>query len=218
MTTNRLDKIIKEISDPQKMPKTAKGVEMRSQIISSAKTVFGKKGYMGTRILDIANEAGISEGNFYRYFNNKDEVLTIILKEVLDDIYESGGNIGENGTYIERLKVSTRGTLEAYKRNAELYKVFLEVIHFNPNFKEYWFNLRVNFLNRIRKGLEKMNLHSQIDLDYAATALGSMVSHFAYIWLVLDGEETDKEFDMDKAVVTLAHLWYNAITRNNPTE
>jgi AcrR family transcriptional regulator len=218
MDTSKLDKIIRDGSDPQKVPKTAKGIEMRSQILSAAKTIFGKKGYLGTRICDITQESGISEGNFYRYFNNKDEVLNIILKEVLDDIFESGGNIGEKGTYLERLEVSTRGTLEAYQRNANMYKVFLEVIHFNPKFKEYWFNLRVNFLNRIRRGLEKMNLPEKIDLDYAATALGSMVSHFAYIWLVLDGEETDKEFDMDKAVETLAYLWYNAINSNNLTE
>lgn len=47
----------------------------RSLLIATARSVFLEKGYGGTRVDDIADEAGTSRGSFYTYFQSKRDVL-----------------------------------------------------------------------------------------------------------------------------------------------
>ena len=49
-------------------PKTARGEKTLQSIIEAAEQVFHKKGYNGSTIKDIAQEAGVSVGTIYIYF------------------------------------------------------------------------------------------------------------------------------------------------------
>ncbi|MBH5317545.1 TetR/AcrR family transcriptional regulator [Paenibacillus sp. GSMTC-2017] len=50
------------------------------QIILHAIEVFSKKGFTGTKIKDIAQSAGFSQGYVYTYFKSKDELFTKIVE------------------------------------------------------------------------------------------------------------------------------------------
>ncbi len=43
--------------------------------------MFARKGWNGTRVGDIAREAGVAYGLVYHYFANKDEILDALLEE-----------------------------------------------------------------------------------------------------------------------------------------
>lgn len=58
----------------------------RSEILSTAYKIFGEKGYHNTNIADIAKELDIGHGTFYRYFKNKLDIFTNVLKQVVDRI------------------------------------------------------------------------------------------------------------------------------------
>lgn len=47
----------------------------RKQILDAALILFDKKGYSKTRVVDIAEAAGISKGLVYRYFPSKVEIF-----------------------------------------------------------------------------------------------------------------------------------------------
>ena len=51
-------------------------VKVRTAIQSSALNEFLKKGYRDTSIRSIAQKAGITHGNIYRYFPNKKALLS----------------------------------------------------------------------------------------------------------------------------------------------
>lgn len=55
-----------------------------SQIILHAIEVFSKKGYVGTKIKDIATSAGFSQGYVYTYFKSKEEIFTKIVELASD--------------------------------------------------------------------------------------------------------------------------------------
>lgn len=68
----------------------------KKQILLAAMTVFAKKGVKNSRMVDIAQQAGIGKGTIYEYFRNRDEILVEAfylvmgemeakLKSVLDD-------------------------------------------------------------------------------------------------------------------------------------
>ena len=58
--------------------------ERRQQIVQAATKLFSKQGYYSTTIQQIAREAGISVGLIYQYFRDKDDVLFLTLKLVLE--------------------------------------------------------------------------------------------------------------------------------------
>jgi len=62
--------------------------ERRQQIVRAAIKLFSEQGYYGTTIQHIAREAGISVGLIYQYFRDKDDVLFLTLKLVLES-YEN---------------------------------------------------------------------------------------------------------------------------------
>ncbi|WP_152658166.1 TetR family transcriptional regulator [Oceanobacillus sp. CFH 90083] len=54
--------------------------EKKKELIKAAKQVFIKKGYVHASMQDIMDEAGISRGAFYSYFDNIDHVFIEVLK------------------------------------------------------------------------------------------------------------------------------------------
>ena len=58
--------------------------ERRAQILRAAVKLFSDEGYYTTTIAQIAREAGVSTGLIYQYFGDKDDVLLLSLKLVLE--------------------------------------------------------------------------------------------------------------------------------------
>ncbi|MCR4856558.1 MAG: TetR/AcrR family transcriptional regulator [Erysipelotrichaceae bacterium] len=60
--------------------------EVRQAIITAAKEEFLERGYEDASMRSIAQKAGITVGNIYRYFDNKDDLNRQILAQTSDDI------------------------------------------------------------------------------------------------------------------------------------
>src|SRR5438445_11330407 len=66
-------------------------LDRREQIMRAAMVCFAKHGFHQTSMHDISDEAGISVGLIYRYFENKDAVISAMadahkreIQELLD--------------------------------------------------------------------------------------------------------------------------------------
>jgi TetR/AcrR family transcriptional regulator, fatty acid metabolism regulator protein len=55
--------------------------EKRRLILDAAVRVFARNGFHGSRVGDIAEEAGVAHGLLYHYFSSKDEVLQTVFRE-----------------------------------------------------------------------------------------------------------------------------------------
>jgi TetR/AcrR family hemagglutinin/protease transcriptional regulator len=53
----------------------------RKEIMDAALHVIARKGISGTRITDIAEKAGLSVGNVYKYFTGKEELLASLVEQ-----------------------------------------------------------------------------------------------------------------------------------------
>lgn len=58
----------------------------RAHILAAARRCFVRDGFHGTSMQDLVNEAGISSGAVYRYFQSKDAVIEAIAAENLDQV------------------------------------------------------------------------------------------------------------------------------------
>lgn len=56
------------------------------EILSRIRRVFAEKGFDGASMQDLARAAGISVGNFYRYFRSKDAIVEALIARDMDAI------------------------------------------------------------------------------------------------------------------------------------
>jgi AcrR family transcriptional regulator len=60
--------------------------ERRHQIVESARTVFLRQGFAGTRTREIAEEAGITEAFLYRFFPSKEALYEAAVVDPMRDL------------------------------------------------------------------------------------------------------------------------------------
>jgi AcrR family transcriptional regulator len=60
----------------------------QNQVYEAASKLFVIEGFHGTTIRDIARESGLGVGPIYDYFKNKEEILFLVQKRVVELTYE----------------------------------------------------------------------------------------------------------------------------------
>jgi len=111
--------------------------ERRRQLLRAATRVFSRGGFLGSRVGDIAKEAGLSYGLVYHYFDNKEAILNALFQEnwglvlkVVTDVHAQGG------TLRHKLEVIAGFLVEAWRQQPDLVEVvMLEVVR-SPKFLE----------------------------------------------------------------------------------
>jgi AcrR family transcriptional regulator len=83
---------------------------LHEEIIDAAFAEFAQRGYHDTGIADIARRLGIGHGTFYRYFQNKrdilDHVVTQLIERLLDALTED--NAPDAATTLESYQQQTQ--------------------------------------------------------------------------------------------------------------
>ena len=94
--------------------------ERRRQILAAAVRVFARSGYHGSRVGDIAEEAGVAHGLLYHYFSSKEEVLQTVFRE----------NWGE---LIERFRAVEASAEPAHEKLEGIAKILLRTWRNDPD-------------------------------------------------------------------------------------
>jgi AcrR family transcriptional regulator len=61
--------------------------EKRQEILHAALELIAEHGFHGAPIASIADRAGVGAGTIYRYFENKDVLITVLFQELHDKIH-----------------------------------------------------------------------------------------------------------------------------------
>ncbi|MBM7569504.1 TetR/AcrR family transcriptional regulator [Paenibacillus sacheonensis] len=98
--------------------------ERKDQIKRAALKVFAEKGLAGTKMIAIAEEAGISQGLTYKYFDSKDEIFSLLVEEAIEESQDAIRNIGQlAGSPLDQLRVFTLRLLD---ENHKLYFLLIQ--------------------------------------------------------------------------------------------
>src|SRR3981081_3072304 len=81
------------------------GVDRRTQILEAAMVCFAKRGFHQASMHDISAEAGISVGLIYRYFENKEAVISAMADRHKKEIQEMLERAREAPTLLETLEI-----------------------------------------------------------------------------------------------------------------
>jgi AcrR family transcriptional regulator len=196
-------------------PRSRKGAQTRARLLEAAKHVFETSGFLEARITDIAEQAGLSHGSFYHYFDSKEQVFRevaetqeALLTQAPDDADEvDPATLSER----ERILRANRLYLERYRDNARIMGVIEQVSRYDGPVNEARMRRQKHFADRAERSIRRLQEVGQadpgVDPEIAALALGSMVARVAELWLV----EHWGTYDLDEVAEQLTVLWANAI-------
>ena len=84
---------------------TPPGTEQRiAEIIVSVRTAFAEKGFDGASMQDLARAAGMSVGNFYRYFPSKAAIVSALIAHDLSEIEQDFASVIAAARPLEALR------------------------------------------------------------------------------------------------------------------
>jgi AcrR family transcriptional regulator len=206
-------KAVSASSDKANEPRSAKGRRTRARLVEGGKVVFARDGFLNARITDIAAEAGVSYGAFYHYFDTKEELFREIAEQMevrllaMDDLPRDDSQ--EHDPY-ERIRDANRSYLAAYRKEAKLMSVIIEVSRYDDQVREVRDRRQEEFGARLAASVARLQKKGLADKDvdgrYAGLALGGMVATFADALFAGRWKS-----DFDTAVEQLTILWANAL-------
>jgi AcrR family transcriptional regulator len=178
-------------------------------IVSAAARIFRTKGYHAATVRDIADEVGILKGSLYHHFASKEELLYLVVKEPIAQMYRTISEIAAaDATAAEKLRRAISAHLEAFDRHYPHLFVYLreresvkrrfrEMIGFSP--KEYercWQQI-------LREGIE--NGEFRPDLDIQVTSYGMLgMLNWSYKWYDPQGRLSVREVAEEFTTLALA--------------
>jgi AcrR family transcriptional regulator len=160
--------------------------ETRREIITTAFDCFAEKGYHATGIADIAARLGMGHGTFYRYFENKRDIVEHVITDLVDRI--TTALTAENApTAVD--------SLETYREQTErIGRVLAEILLEDPRIPRMLvleapgidsamaerilgFNEMVTRLTGayLEHGVKLGYLHGDLDIDGTARAINGMI-------------------------------------------
>lgn len=146
----------------------------RKNIAKAAEQLFMVKGIENTSMDDIAKKAGYSKATLYVYFKNKEELISVLVLESMQKLYDYIRlALEENSGTKERYKGICDGLVKYQEEYPFYFKTVLETIHidfetthFLPEEKEtFTIGEKINALliDFIEKGMERGEIRADID-------------------------------------------------------
>ena len=112
------------------------------QILNAAYRVIVRHGKAGTRMQEIADEAGVNKALLHYYFRSKDKIYLAVLKTVAGTLLDSFlHSIDFEVSFRELVETFVGGHIEAIRGNQEIFQFFFAEVWTNreevlPVFKE----------------------------------------------------------------------------------
>lgn len=188
----------------------------QGRLLAAARSVFERDGFHQARLFDIVEEAQVSIGTFYNYYDSKEEIFRDVMGQVAQDLVSGGGEVA--GTGADPVAGIAQGNLayiRGYRRNAKLMSLLLQVAEQDAEVRDLRLEIRHSFESRLSRAIKRWQdqglAWDDIDPVYAANALAYMVDRFLYEWVVLD-----LDYDEAEAVYTLTRLWARGLGLERP--
>jgi AcrR family transcriptional regulator len=197
-------------------PRTARGARTRAGLVTAARTVFERDGYLNARLTDITAEANCSTGSFYTYFTNKEEIFAAVLEQAQEEmLHPHVRQVTDTEDPLAVIEASNRAYLTAYERNAKLMRLLEQVATIDDDVRDLRRRRGAAFAERNARSIRDLQARGLADPDLdpviAARALSAMVGRMANAVYVL-GDHVEFE----ELVQTLTRLWANALRLEVP--
>lgn len=178
----------------------AKTLEKRERILECALNLFADNGYVHTSVRDIVDFSGFGAGTFYKHFNNKEQVLKILLEEFLEQIIDNVYKYfkQEKDLYLRFIE-SKRVMLQVFAQNPKMSEIYSRVAGINQSIDQCLKEFDDKFLlftgKNIQYGINRGIFKDLPVLPIASSTL-AIIKYAVYKWVVSKDISEEEMFDM----------------------
>ncbi len=178
--------------------------------MDAAVRVFARDGFHGSRVGDIAEEAGVAHGLLYHYFRSKDEVLETIFRETWSELVADTTRIEASGVPLrEQLRRFARIYLGSWLVTPEVIRVLVREVGRSPDVGRRVEEIRELFVvleRMIEAARERGEVRAGCEPQLAAWAVYGALEEILTGWVL--GQLPSEEEDVERAVVTVVDVAY----------
>lgn len=170
-------------------PVTHRGQQTRQRILDAAEELFGEKGYERTGIVEICQRAGVAQGTFYIYFNDKKAVFVELVKELSHslrrEIAEAVKGISDR---IEVEQVGFRTFFAFVTKHRNLYRIVRQAEFVDEEVFRWYYRRWVQGYVRGLAQAMKAKLIRRLDPESLAYCLMGIGDFLGMRWVIWEGK------------------------------
>jgi AcrR family transcriptional regulator len=163
----------------------------RDQILQAATVVFARLGFHKARMDDIVEEAGLSKGAVYWYFDSKDEIITTILDRFMDRELDDFRLISQGeGPIPIRLTAMVKALAKEIEEISDLMPIIYEFYAvaareepIRQSIHNYFENFSTLLQDVIKVGIKRGEIRN-VPPQEAAYTLISMMEGCMLLWIL----------------------------------
>src|SRR5580765_3348464 len=190
------------------LPELGEATDRRRELVEAAVRVFARKGFHGSRVGDIAEEAGVAHGLLYHSFRSKEQVLQTIFRDAWQRLTIETDRIEASEIALrEQLRRFARIYLGSWLVTPELIAVLVREIARSPEVGDRVDEIRGLFqaLQRIiEAGRDRGEVRGDVDAQVAAWAVYGALEEILTGWVL--GQLPGEEEDVERAVATVVDV------------
>lgn len=162
--------------------------DKKQMILDAAAEVFSINGYHGTTIRDIVEEAKISVGSFYSYFDSKENLFIELYRSIAKEFSDTTMSVIDVEHY-SMLKNYTRvmmATLWMYEQKRRIARIMLLEASADPVLQKLESERLITFAKTMTEWFRRFKRHSEVNIpDERVAALIYAGSYYSLVndWL-----------------------------------
>jgi AcrR family transcriptional regulator len=190
---------------------TAKGRQTREAIALAARKLFAERGFHGTTLADITSAAGKSPAVFYRYYDDKEDLLAALAETFLHDVVMPSGlvvHLPESPEDSAFFSAVVTGYWNMFKQNIGIMIAVGQLADAEPRFADLQNEFRrfgMDIVAASVRRAQEQGYGTDLDPDHTGAAIALLFENVTAVFLRPSGLGLQLS-DAD-AITTLATIW-----------
>jgi AcrR family transcriptional regulator len=150
----------------------------KMKLLSSAEHLFGNKGYHKTQISEITKSAGVAQGTFYLYFQNKKEILKELVEWTNRNLRKELKEVIKNLSDRRDMEIAGYFVfLKFFEKHPWMYRIVREAEFVVPDVGVWYYRkLHDSYLEPLKQAISKNQIVDLNPDDLAVFLMG--IGHF----------------------------------------
>ena len=201
-------------TSPASRTLSAKGRQTRDAIEMAARKLFAERGFHGTTLADITSAAGKSSAVFYRYFDDKQDLLAVLAESFLDNVVAPSGlslALQESPDDDAFFTAVVTGYWNMFKQNIGIMIAVAQLAATQPRFavvQNHFRRFGMDIVTASVLRAQQQGYAQDLDPEHTAAAIALLFENFTTVFAGRPSPAGLRVAISDEdAVITLSTVW-----------
>ena len=190
---------------------TTKGRQTRAALEQAARKLFAERGFHGTTLADITSAAGKSAAVFYRYFDDKEDLLAALAESFLHEVLAPSGlsvHLPDSPDDDAFFRAVVTGYWNMFKQNIGIMIAVAQLAATQPRFAAVQNEFRrfgMDIVTASVRRAQEQGYGADLDAQHTAAAIALLFENFTTVFVGTSG--LGIEISDEDAIATLSRIW-----------